>query len=142
MPLTDLHASTDSASIGYCNLSYKPTNKKINSKIFQIIASEPKQDGARIDIFAALKNIDLKVISTESIVEELDEACALPSHPELCDENPALMKQKHTYVKLLDAKSNQWFLSCTSSQVEASRGIEPSIVTENILFNGDGLLFN
>ena len=130
---TDATAFNQKSGYPSCQLSYLPNAKKMDAKLFKVVGTEPKYDGGRVDLFSLNKNLELTILKMDSQVSEKAQECALPSHPEMCDSNPPMVKSKSTDIEMRDAKGDRWFLLCMSDEIESAKGVQPTISTEDVL---------
>ena len=132
---TSVTAFNQKSAYPSCNLAYLPNSNSMKSNLFKVVDSEPKYDGGRVDIFNLTQKIELQITKVKSEVKEAAQECALPDHPELCDENPPMVKSKTTIIDMVDADLNRWYLLCISEEIESSRNIEPVIETADVVKN-------
>lgn len=132
---TPENATAFNQKSGYpsCNLAYLPNSKSMKSKAFKIVDVEPKYDGGRVDIYNLTQTTELQVTKVKSEVTEAKQECSIPDHPELCDENPPMVKTKTTVIDMIDSSTNRWYLLCISEEIESSRNIEPKIDTADVV---------
>ena len=116
-----------------CQLDYLPTTKIVNMTQFKLVSSEAAYGGARVDTFNLLKNLELHIVKVSSDIKDNPRECALPSHPELCDQNPPMVRVKTTVIEAQDYDSNRWFFICMSNEVDTKLGINPTIDSTEVV---------
>ena len=126
-------AFSQNASYPSCQLMFLPALKVMDSRTFNIVGTEPKYDGGLVEIYGLKQNRMLKIVRINSQVNEKEQECALPSHPELCDQNPPMVKSKSTDVDLTDAQGNRWLLLCNSEEILSEKGITPKIEIQEVI---------
>ena len=132
-----LTAYSEGGPVG-CMLNYLPVSETVDRSQFVLIGSEPKYSG-RVDIYTPAQPKDLKIKSVEVEVKEEARACEIPSHPELCDENPPMVKRKAVFLELVDSSKDRWMLHCYSQQVLSESGITPSVSKSDVMKSLKGL---
>ncbi len=132
---TPSNATAFNINSGYpsCQLAILPNSKSMNSRSFKVVDTEPKYDGGRVDIYNLTEKLELQITKVTSEVTEVEQECSIPSHPELCDSNPPMVKSKTTTIDMVDADSNRWYLMCMSDEIESSRNIEPTIDVKDVV---------